>query len=367
MFKNVDRWLMSYISESFRRAFSKKKSAGPIHVMFALVDHYEPDWNQADESLQLSRVKRWVDEYPAISREHADADGRHPQHNFFYPVECYTKEHLDLLNNIVGERLGEVEMHLHHENDTEESLTKKLLLGKDQLVSHGYLSQRELSEKKYFGFIHGNWALNNSRKDGSWCGVNNESAILRQCGCYADFTYPSAPDETQTKKINSIYYTQSSSKKSKSHNNGQDVEVGKFIDHDLMVIQGPLALNWKDRKCGIFPRIENGELSADNSVTNDRIDLWVSQGISVKGKEDWVFVKVHTHGAPEKNAEALLGGELEGMYSYLEKQYNDGQDYILHYVSAREMYNIIKAAEAEKTGNPNDYRDYMLKRRGMDV
>ncbi|MFT6770581.1 MAG: hypothetical protein ACJARU_000781, partial [Congregibacter sp.] len=32
----------------------------------------------------------------------------------------------------------------------------------------------------------------------------------------------------------------------------------------------------------------------------------------------------------------------------------------LHYVSSREMYNIAKAAEAGNSGNPNDYRDFVL-------
>jgi hypothetical protein len=50
------------------------------------------------------------------------------------------------------------------------------------------------------------------------------------------------------------------------------------------------------------------------------------------------------------------------MHTYLEQRYNDGSDYVLHYVTAREMYNIAKAAEAGMTGNPNLYRDYELPR-----
>ena len=33
---------------------------------------------------------------------------------------------------------------------------------------------------------------------------------------------------------------------------------------------------------------------------------------------------------------------------------------MLHYVTTREAYNIAKAAEAGKSGNPNDYRDYII-------
>ena len=48
-----------------------------------------------------------------------------------------------------------------------------------------------------FGFIHGNWALDNSRPDGKYCGLNNEITLLRDLGCYADFTMPSGASPTR--------------------------------------------------------------------------------------------------------------------------------------------------------------------------
>jgi len=48
------------------------------------------------------------------------------------------------------------------------------------------------------------------------------------------------------------------------------------------------------------------------------------------------------------------------MFSYLEKAYNDGIRYRLHYVTAREVYNIVKAAEDGMTGDPHQYRDYRI-------
>src|SRR3546814_17982821 len=47
------------------------------------------------------------------------------------------------------------------------------------------------------------------------------------------------------------------------------------------------------------------------------------------------------------------------MFSYLEDRYNDGERYVLHYVTAREVHNHIKAAEAGHGGDPNDYRDFI--------
>jgi hypothetical protein len=48
------------------------------------------------------------------------------------------------------------------------------------------------------------------------------------------------------------------------------------------------------------------------------------------------------------------------MHRYLESRYNDGKRYVLHYVTAREAYNIVKAAEAGEQGDPGRYRDYLL-------
>ena len=73
-------------------------------------------------------------------------------------------------------------------------------------------------------------------------------------------------------------------------------------------------------------------------------------------------MKIHTHGAQEGDMETCLGRPCDEMYDYLEAQYNDGKKYVLHYVTARETYNIIKAAEAGESGNPCAYRDYQIPR-----
>jgi len=112
-----------------------------------------------------------------------------------------------------------------------------------------------------------------------------------------------------------------------------------------MIIQGPLTLNWKNRKWGIFPRIENSDISADNPPTEARVDLWIKTKIRISGMPNAVFVKVHTHGCQEGNMEMMFGGQLDRMFDYLEKKYNDGKKYRLYYVNAREMYNIIKNFE----------------------
>ena len=127
---------------------------------------------------------------------------------------------------------------------------------------HGLLARHKETGELMYGFIHGNWALCNSRPDGRWCGVNGELDVLRATGCYADFTMPSAPTNTQTSTINSIYYAADVPGRCKSHDRGLRARVGAAppAEH-LSMIQGPLELDWSRRKFGILPRIENADLA----------------------------------------------------------------------------------------------------------
>jgi len=48
------------------------------------------------------------------------------------------------------------------------------------------------------------------------------------------------------------------------------------------------------------------------------------------------------------------------MHQLMQEMFNNSKSSKLHYVSAREMVNMIRAAEAGKSGNPGDYRDYEI-------
>jgi hypothetical protein len=355
--KNMHLWLPAYI-----RRRKRPTHEGPTHILFCFVDHFEPRWSNADYDSEVRRVDRWAQDYPNLAKKHRDADGCFPKHCFYYPEEEYRKEHLDKIEALCREGFGEIEIHLHHHDDTEAGLREKLSRFTRELhKTHGALSTWPDSDRLAWGFVHGNWALDNSEPDGSNCGINNELIILNDEGCYADFTLPSAPSATQTAKINSIYYAKDDPDRPKSHDQGRDVSVGGKSWGDLMIIQGPLMLNWKNRKWGLLPRIENSDIRSSSPPSAERVDLWVKAGIHVEGRPEWVFIKIHTHGTQDNDMDMLLGDPMDAMFSTLETRYNDGKNYVLHYVSTREMYNMVKAAEAGKTGDPNDYRDFILK------
>jgi hypothetical protein len=354
--RNMHIWLGSYLQR--RRPRSAVK---PVHVMFCFVDHFEPAWGKADLTIQRARVDRWCRDYRKLANAHRDADGRPPQHTFFYPEEEYLQEHLDKLAALCADGYGEIEIHLHHDNDTEANFRQTIdRFNKLLHERHGALPRDPTTGQLRFGFIHGNWSLDNSRSDGRWCGINNELTLLRELGCYADFTLPSAPSDTQTRMVNAIYYATDDPVRPKSHDSGEPVRVGGTPSGDLMIVQGPLALNWRQRRFGIIPRIENADVRRACPPSPERVDHWVRTGIHVEGRPEWVFVKVHTHGTQERDMDTLLGEPVDRMHQYLEQAYNDGKHHVLHYVTAREVYNIIKAAEAGKGGDPGAWRDFEL-------
>jgi hypothetical protein len=358
--RNILGWLLSYIRQDWRAAPSPGATQ---HLLFCFVDHFEPQWKNPSYQQECDRVARWSVRYPQLCENHRDADGRPPIHTFFYPEEEYRREHLDALVELCRKGLGEIDIHLHHDKDTDSGLRDKLRRFTHTLTqTHDALPLDRLSGKPRWGFIHGNWALDNSHPDGHCCGVNNELIVLREEGCYADFTYPAAPDPCQTSTINRIYYAKDDPDKPKSHDTGVRVRVGGEAQGDLMLIQGPLGFRWKSRKFGLIPRIESSDVRSSCPPDLDRVDSWVRTGIHVMGRPEWTFVKVHTHGTQDQDAETLLGKPMDKAFSYLESEYNDGKKWKLHYVSAREMYNIAKAAEAGLEGDPNLYRDYEIDR-----
>jgi hypothetical protein len=67
---------------------------------------------------------------------------------------------------------------------------------------------------------------------------------------------------------------------------------------------------------------------------------------------------VHTHGAIEKTAGSLLGEGGRALHTALRGYMERG--FGLHYVTAREMFNVARAAMAGKTGDPSEYFDFII-------
>lgn len=354
--RGADKWLLPWL----RRRPESPDPGYPTDIMLCVCDHFEP-FHKTDLGGALRRMDEWQDKFTRLTSQFRDVDGARPKQTFFYPIEQYDPEIMERLATLCRETGSEVELHFHHHDDTAENVTAVLKEGVERYLRHGFLSQ-DPSGQTRFGFVHGNWALDNSDPRGINCGVNRELEILRAAGCYADFTMPSAPHPTQTKIVNSIYYAQETDQP-KSHDTGIHAEAFSTTAlrdqmDQLLCVQGPLAPNLGKRKWGIVPRLENAELSGANPPSIDRFHLWRRQAISVRNRPNWVFIKLHTHAALESNMPAFFGEPAYRFHEALAKELPESIR--LHYVSAREVTNLIHAAEDGMTGDPRDYRDHIF-------
>lgn len=355
--RDIDVWLPDYLRTSAQR--SLPKPGDPVHVLLCIADHFEPKWNQPSPAVAQARVDSWVTNYPKLFSRFRDADGRPPQHTFFFPIEEYEPPYFDGLMQLCDAGFGEVEIHLHHDDDHADNLRATLNQFKSMLSErYGLLAKHAETGEVGYAFIHGNWALDNSRPDGKRCGVNNELDILIETGCYVDMTMPSAPSPTQTRTINSIYYAVDDPERPKSHDRGFAVGSRPRPDRSLMLIQGPLLFDWGRRKWGLVPRVENACLQGNQAPSLHRLDNWLRARVQIPSRPDWFFVKLHTHGAPEGNQVTLLGDASVSFHEGLARRATADPNFHVHYVTAREMYNLAKAAEAGWTGSVDDARDY---------
>lgn len=330
--RHAELWFYSYLKS---RLAKSRRRAIPKRIWVAIADHYEPLGMGASLSTARNRVAQWRDLWPQIAElSPRDAGGQRPQYTFFYPQEEYQREILDGLAEIRRLSVGDVEVHLHHENETPDSFSRKVTEYCRRLTDdHGLLRQRDGCT--VFGFIHGNWALDNSRPDGKWCGLRGEIALLRDLGCYADFTMPSAPSPTQSRVVNQIYWcTNNPDHSPRSFDRGVEAVVGGGQQGDLLMIPGPLGVRFGERW---LPRLETGEIAGYDLPTRARVRQWFDLAPSI-GQD--VFLKLYAHGAQERNMNPMLHEALGSLFHWLAEEANR-RNMEFHWATAWQMYQAF--------------------------
>jgi len=94
--RGLDRWTPTYFRTTAQRP-QIDWERDELDVFLAVCDHYEPEWGSPSTADAIARVQRWQHEYPRRFSQFADADGRSPQHTFFFPQDQYRPEYLDRL------------------------------------------------------------------------------------------------------------------------------------------------------------------------------------------------------------------------------------------------------------------------------
>lgn len=137
--RSMDRWIFTYVSERSKRR--PRRGGQRVHVLLCIADHFEPRNSGATPAVGRRRMRVWAEEYPRLCEEFRDSDGRPPRHTFFFPIEQYDEEEVDVLAGLCRLGLAEVEIHLHHDRDTSENLERTLLAFKEVLARrHGLLA-----------------------------------------------------------------------------------------------------------------------------------------------------------------------------------------------------------------------------------
>lgn len=361
----ANRILPSAIWRSLRPA-----PRGRVHLVIAMADHFEPGLDPTDGQKfaplaeQERRLEWWSREYPAAAEPWRDHDGRPFVHTYFYPAEQYEEGLLEMLADHCHAGWGEVEVHLHHgvdQPDTAANTRRLLTEFRDHLAfRHRCLALEEGSDEPRYAFVHGNFALANSA-DGRFCGVDSEMQILADTGCYADFTLPTGLFHfAQISKLNSLYECTLPLEQSTPHREGMDLAVGREPRVFPLIVQGALLADWKSGLRSPGRLIEASAVTGRIPMSVRRLALWKKARITVQGRPDWVFIKLHCHGMDPTQRDSVLG---DAFRQFLQEMVTGAPERkeILHFVSAREMTNIILAACNGKDGNPGDYRDYRFK------
>jgi hypothetical protein len=361
---NSMRWLPAYVWQRMTRTQSR---VGQRHLIFALADHFEPSFRSeapaelAPRDMQEQRLEKWCRVYPKVFDAWRDSAGFPFVHTYFYPAEQYDRTLLERLAEHCHAGWGEIEIQLHHGvdvPDTAENTRRQLIKFRDSLVSLGSLSRALGDQKPRYGFVHGNWALANSY-GGRFCGVDEEMQILAETGCFADFTLPSAPNTAQVAKINLLYECALPLTSRAPHRRAKPLRSGFPPSTFPLIVEGPLTISFGKREKGRLPvRIENSAVTGPNPPSLLRVQSWIRAAITVDGRPDWHFIKLHCHGMDPRDESSMVGEAAQHFMGELMGWARENPVTRLHFVTGREMVNIALAAADGNEGNPSDYRDY---------
>ena len=345
--KSIDEWIVSYTLDLISGDHPIYSADEATDLIFLIVDHHEHSFDNKEAE---ASTEQWIKDYSEAIKGITDSNGRKFQYSWFYPYDDRrTPSSLELLSEFAGKGYGDIEFHWHRGNISDEEFQRGVADAMKWFSSYG-VAVPITSDKRWetaFGYVAGNWDLDNGlgRRDGE----SHEIDYLLNEGGYGDFTFPNSTS-AQPPFYSRLYYA-TDSPESKSYKTGETAAVG--VDEEgLLMFMGPTALDFKEMT------VEFGTVEAWwYKNFQSRVDNWFRNAPTVEGKPEWRFVKTYTHGVQSRDL--FTSGDFRRMLQKLLK-YTEDNDLRLHFVTAREAYNIVQAAEDGLKGNPYEYRNYEI-------
>ena len=285
-----------------------------------------------------------------------DSDGRPPRHTFFYPVEEYEPEYLDALAGLcrAGLRRGRgppAPRRRHGRRPAADAAASSRTTLADR---HGLLSRDRADRRARptaSSTATGPWTTP-ARTAGGAASTTSWTSCARP-GCYADFTLPSAPSPTQTPQDQQHLLRGRRPAPARSRTTpGRDVGDGPARPTAAAADPGAAACSTGgSRKWGLLPRIENGCLQGSQPPTH-RAARRSGCGRASRSRPGPTgsSSSCTPTAADEANQPVLLGEPMVRFHEALADRPRRDPHFHFHYVTAREMYNLARAAEAGWAG-----------------
>ncbi len=336
--------LGSYFRWEFSTHVDVEQVSFPRDIVVALMFVCEP-------SVDSAGMRDILKVFANLATEHIDGDGRKFQLTFACPGRNPDSTALHVLTEYCRRGLGEVEYLIPRDYSSEASMREKLEQGLRRFNSHGWM--KTVNSEIRFAVVR-----ERSDSERGEADLRRQVSVLSDLGCYADMGFPGVRSSRPPSRVNTMFMV--SSADSEPYNESDELRAGRLGKGGLLVIEGPFLIDWTDWRLTLRPYVEDGHLNPEALPDPGRVDSWIRANVHVIGQPNWIFVKLTIDGLSDAASAQSLQHSLDQSLMYLEEVYNDDELYRLHYVTAREMYNMAMAAQAFKSGNAGLFRDYLI-------
>ena len=302
-------------------------------------------------------MRAWLDGYPALAEPFRDADGRPPRHSFFFPGEEYRPGYLDALASLARRGLGEVELHLHHDGDTARRAARE-----DRRLPRACTTATATCRAT----PDGGCATRSSTATGASptpARTAAGAASTTSCRCCST---PAATPTSRSRPRPSVaaadrqpdLLARRRPRAAARLGAGERARVGEVRRDRILMIEGPLALALRpgrllacaSRTPRSPPTIRRRPRACAAGSARTSTSRGGPSGCSSRCTPT---ARPRAGGGAARRRRAHAARRADA-------RYNDGKRWNLHYVTAREMFNIAIAAMDGKNGDPGAFRDHVL-------